>query len=99
MKHFCKNQISASHNNEFIKLIVEEKGANAERLVAIYAVPDLGNNFVLEFDNKRDDNGKIIRSPKTLKKIYRNSLTDYQQKYTEQTNTYFENMQHEISHE
>lgn len=65
-----ENQISASHNNEFIKLIVEEKGANAERLVAIYAVPDLGNNFVLEFDNKRDDNGKIIRSPKTLKKIY-----------------------------
>lgn len=38
-------------------------------------------------------------SDKTLKKIYRNSLTDYQQKYTEQTNTYFENMQHEISHE
>lgn len=65
-----ENQISASHNNEFIKLIVEEKGANAERLVAIYAVPDLGNNFVLEFDNKYDDNGKIIRSPKTLKKIY-----------------------------
>ena len=65
-----ENQISASHDNEFIKLIVEEKGANAERLVAIYAVPDLGNNFVLEFDNKRDDNGKIIRSPKTLKKIY-----------------------------
>ena len=65
-----ENQISASHNNEFIKLIVEEKGANAERLVAIYAVPDLGNNFVLEFDNKHDDNGKIIRSPKTLKKIY-----------------------------
>lgn len=65
-----ENQISASHDNEFIKLIVEEKGANAERLVAIYAVPDLGNNFVLEFDNKYDDNGKIIRSPKTLKKIY-----------------------------
>ena len=65
-----ENQISASHDNEFIKLIVEEKGVNAERLVAIYAVPDLGNNFVLEFDNKRNDNGKIIRSPKTLKKIY-----------------------------
>lgn len=38
-------------------------------------------------------------SDKTLKKIYRNSLTDYQQKYTQQTNTYFENISHEISHE
>lgn len=64
------NQISDSPDNEFISLVVTEKGADAERLVAIYAVPDLGNNFVLEFDNKRDDNGNIIRSPKTLKKIY-----------------------------
>ncbi len=64
------NQISDSPDNEFIKLVVDEKGANAERLVAIYAIPDLGNNFVLEFDNKRDDNGEIIRSPKTLKRIY-----------------------------
>lgn len=64
------NQISDSPNNEFIELVVTQKGADAERLVAIYAVPDLGNNFVLEFDNKRDDNGNIIRSPKTLKKIY-----------------------------
>lgn len=64
------NQISDSPNNEFINLVVTEKGADAERLVAIYAVPDLGNNFVLEFDNKRDENGNIIRSPKTLKKIY-----------------------------
>ncbi|MBE6749464.1 MAG: hypothetical protein E7557_09615 [Ruminococcaceae bacterium] len=64
------NLISDSPNNEFIKLIVDEKGAKAEYLVAIYAVPDLGNNFVLEFDNKRDENGNIIRSPKTLKKIY-----------------------------
>ncbi len=64
------NQISDSPENEFIKLVVTQKGADPERLVAIYAVPDLGNNFVLEFDDKLDDNGNIIRSPKTLKKIY-----------------------------
>lgn len=64
------NQISDSPDNEFIKLIVNEKGADAENLVAIYAIPDLGNNFVLEFDNKRDSDGNIIRSPKTLKRIY-----------------------------
>ncbi len=64
------NHISDSPDNEFIKLIVDQKGADAERLIAIYAVPDLGNNFVLEFSDKRDENGNIIRSPKTLKKIY-----------------------------
>lgn len=64
------NQISDSPDNEFIKLVVTEKNVDAERLVAIYAVPDLGNNFVLEFDDKHDDDGNIIRSPKTLKKIY-----------------------------
>ncbi len=64
------NMISDSPDNEFIKLIVDKKGVDAEYLVAIYAVPDLGNNFVLEFDDKRDDNGNVIRSPKTLKRIY-----------------------------
>ena len=64
------NMISDSSDNEFIKLIVQEKDVDAEILVAIYAVPDLGNNFVLEFDNKRDSDGNIIRSPKTLKRIY-----------------------------
>lgn len=64
------NMISDSPNNEFIKLIIDEKDVEAEYLVAIYAVPDLGNNFVLEFDDKRDNDGNVIRSPKTLKRIY-----------------------------
>lgn len=64
------NHISDSPDNEFIKLIVEERKIDPELLVAIYAVPDLGNNFVLEFDDKRDENGEIIKSPKTLKRIY-----------------------------
>jgi len=64
------NMISDSPDNEFIKLVVDEKGVDAEYLVAIYAVPDLGHNFVLEFSDKRDDNGNVVRSPKTLKRIY-----------------------------
>lgn len=64
------NQISDSPKNEFIKLVVDKKGVDAENLVAIYAVPDLGNNFVLEFSGKEDADGNIIRSPKTLKRIY-----------------------------
>jgi hypothetical protein len=64
------NMISDSPDNEFIKLIVQARGVDAGNLVAIYAAPDLGNNFVLEVVDKRDDHGNIIRSPKTLKKIY-----------------------------
>ena len=64
------NMISDSPKNEFIKLIVDTKGVDSENLVAIYAVPDLGNNFVLEFSGKKDDDGNVLRSPKTLKRIY-----------------------------
>ncbi len=64
------NQISDSPDNKFIKLITSNYAVEPEYLVAIYAVPDLGNNFVLQFDNQRDSEGKVVRSPKTLKKIY-----------------------------
>lgn len=64
------NQISDSPKNRFIKLVVENYDVDTKNLVAIYAVPDLGNNFVLEFDGKKDAEGNVIRSQKTLKKIY-----------------------------
>ena len=35
-------------------------------------------------------------SDTVLKAIYRNTLDDYQQKFADQTNAYFENMQHEM---
>lgn len=37
-------------------------------------------------------------SDATLKKIYRNSLSDFEQKYTDKTNKYFEKMQHGMQH-
>ena len=37
-------------------------------------------------------------SDHTLKKIYRGSMDDYQQKFTDLTNEHFSNMQHEMQH-
>lgn len=64
------NILSDSKNNEFIKIVSEKYGIEPERLVAIYAVPDKGNNFVLEFSGKTDSEGSIIKSPDTLYRIH-----------------------------
>lgn len=64
------NILSDSKNNEFIKIVSEKYGIEPERLVAIYAVPDKGNNFVLEFSGKTDSEGNIIKSPDTLYRIH-----------------------------
>lgn len=64
------NILSDDPDNEYIKLVSEKKTVDASVLVAIYAVPDEGNNFVLEFDGTKDSNGKIIKSPDTLLKVH-----------------------------
>lgn len=64
------NILSDNPDNEFIKIIVEKYGVDAKNLVAIYAVPDKGNNFVLEFNGKTDSNGSVIKSPDTLKRVH-----------------------------
>ncbi len=64
------NILSDRPDNEFIVLVSEKYNVDPERLVAIYAVPDNGTNFVLEFSGKRDSSGEIIKSPDTLKKIH-----------------------------
>lgn len=64
------NILSDSKNNEFIKIVSEKYGVEPERLVAIYAVPDKGNNFVLEFSGETDSEGNIIKSPDTLYRIH-----------------------------
>lgn len=64
------NILSDNPDNEFIKIIVKKYNVDAKNLVAIYAVPDKGNNFVLEFDGKTDANGNVIKSPDTLKRVH-----------------------------
>lgn len=61
------NLISDDPDNEYIKLISTKYKINPDALVAIYAVPDKGNNFVLEF--KKTLSG-YSRSPDDLKTIY-----------------------------
>lgn len=61
------NLISDDPDNEYIKLISTKYKINPDALVAIYAVPDKGNNFVLEF--KKTSSG-YSRSPDDLKTIY-----------------------------
>lgn len=64
------NILSDNPDNEFIKIIVEKYGVDPKNLVAIYAVPDKGNNFVLEFNGKTDSNGRVIKSSDTLKRVH-----------------------------
>lgn len=64
------NNLSDNPDNEFIALISEKYDVNPELLVAIYSVPDTGTNYVIEFKDSRDDNGDIIKSPDTLRKLY-----------------------------
>ncbi len=65
-----ENQLSDHHNNKYIKLVSEKFNVDTEILVAIYSEPDTGNNFVLEFNGKRDEDGNVIKSPDTLSKVY-----------------------------
>ncbi len=64
------NYLSDDPSNEFIALIASTKNVDPALLVAIYAVPNKGNNFVLEFNGERDAQGNVIKSPDTLKTVY-----------------------------
>ncbi len=68
------NKLSDHYDNLYIKLVSAEYGIDSDLLVAIYSVPDTGNNFVLEFDGTKDANGNIVKSPDTLKKVYQIDL-------------------------
>ncbi len=65
-----ENILSDHHNNKYIKLVAEKYNVDKELLVAIYSEPDTGNNFVLEFSGKRDEDGNVVKSPDTLTKVY-----------------------------
>ena len=68
------NMLSDHYENQYIKMVAGEYGVDTDLLVAIYSVPDTGNNFVLEFSGKKDSAGNIIKSPDTLKKVYQIDL-------------------------
>lgn len=57
-------------NNKYISAVAAKYGVSAEKLVALYTVPDNDSNIVLEFDGTKDGNGKLIRNEDTLVAIY-----------------------------
>ncbi len=65
-----ENKLSDYYQNKYIKRISSKYEVDADLLVAIYSDPDTGNNFVLQFNGKTDDDGMIIKSPDTLEKVY-----------------------------
>ena len=65
-----ENKLSDHYENKYIKKVSNKFGVDSDLLVAIYSDPDTGNNFVLEFNGKRDNDGNVIKSPDTLKKVY-----------------------------
>ncbi len=68
------NMLSDHHDNQYIKLVAGEYEVDTDLLVAIYSVPDTGNNFVLEFDGTKDSSGNYVKSPDTLKTVYQIDL-------------------------
>lgn len=64
------NVLSDHFENRYIKQISRDYGVDSDLLVAIYSEPDTGNNFVLEFNGKKDSSGSVIKSPDTLAKVY-----------------------------
>lgn len=68
------NMLSDHHDNQYIKLVAGEYDVDTDLLVAIYSVPDTGNNFVLEFDGTKDSSGNYVKSPDTLKTVYQIDL-------------------------
>lgn len=64
------NMLSDNCENEFIKLVSETYNVDSDLLVAVFSVPDNGDNFVLQFNGKKDGKGNYIKSPDTLEKIY-----------------------------
>lgn len=58
------NHLSDDPDNKYIAAVVKKYGADPNNLVAVYAVPERGNNFVLEFKSGKP------KTVDTLVKVY-----------------------------
>ena len=61
---------SDSAENKYLASVAEKYNLDTSLLAAIYTVPDNNGNIVLLFDGSRDDNGRLIRTPDTLRAVY-----------------------------
>lgn len=65
-----KMYVDISESNKFIQIVHAEYKIDAKLLSAVYALPDTGQNYVLEWNGKTDSNGKIIRNADTLRRCF-----------------------------
>lgn len=63
-------EFSDKADNRYIASISQKYDVPAERLVALYTVPENDSNIVLEFDGTKNDDGTLKRNKDTLVAIY-----------------------------
>lgn len=65
-----KMYVDVSSDNKFIKIVNKAYGIDVKLLSAVFALPDTGQNYVLEWNGKTDGGGKILRNADTLRRCY-----------------------------
>lgn len=63
-------EFSDNADNRYIASISQKYNVPADRLVALYTVPENDSNIVLEFDGTTNENGSLVRNKSTLIAIY-----------------------------
>ena len=62
--------VDTNTNNKFIQIVHQQYGISEQLLTAVYALPDTGQNYVLEWTGEKDAGGKLIRSADTLRRCF-----------------------------
>ncbi len=62
--------VDTSPENKFTRIISDQFDISPDLLTAIYAIPDTGQNYVMEWNGKKDASGKLIRNAETIRRCY-----------------------------
>ena len=59
-------EVDLSENNKYTQIVVSKRGIDASLLVAVYSVPESGQNYVFEFSSAGAEN----RTVENLRRVY-----------------------------
>jgi len=59
-------EVDLSEDNKYIQIVVNKRGIDASLLVAVYSVPESGQNYVFEFSSEGAEN----RTVDNLRRVY-----------------------------
>ena len=62
--------VDLSADNKFIRIVSGEKGISPALLTAVYALPDSGQNYVLEWNGETGADGALLRTADTVRRCY-----------------------------